>query len=128
MWCSSAKQCGSFPELPLSVHIVTFQPTQFIRNLGVLIRSDLSLLTKLAWLYAAASTAFDNFPLCAAHWIIKPCAMQPTRLPYPELIFAIQFTPDSPSFSQLIFAIQFTSDSYSLSQDNNRSLSICLQE
>ena len=47
VWCSSAKRCGSFPELLLSVDNVTVQPTQSVRNLAALIRSDLSMAEQI---------------------------------------------------------------------------------
>ena len=86
MWYSSAKQCDSFPELPLSIGNVTVQPTQTVCNLGVQIRSDLPWPTKLAWLYAAASTVFDSCALSTSHCTMKPCSMHPTHSSYPELI------------------------------------------
>ena len=93
MSCSSSRRVRSFDSRSITVYHSIISASSSLRNLGIILRSDLSVVDLIAPFHVAAITTKDDFVLFGHHCLIGLCEMLYPHLFCHDLTIATCCTP-----------------------------------
>ena len=64
MWCASSRRCSSLPMAPVNFRCSSLMPTQTVRNLGVMLQSDMNFNTHVNRLVSSCFFQLRNIKGC----------------------------------------------------------------